>query len=163
MYFNDLCPQSHFLCLRKKNSVSNFNQFHFSIQSRRTMSKYRRPLSSKYPQVYGKFRALDEKNEKMIEYRIQDLPEADFHLALDLLVSDYMPDETFSSCLDLPQKPASVQSFRDLWHGEMMSKISIACYTNDDSNVLVSVDVLSVYSRDYKPCFEVNFLSFNFI
>jgi hypothetical protein len=120
------------------------------------MSHFTRPESFKFPQIFSRFKVAPHDEGKLTEYRIQDLPEDYFEAALDLLVADYLPDETFSACLGLHSSADSARAFRDLWRREMRSKLSIACFTNDERNELVAVDVLSVYSRDVVPCFEVS-------
>ncbi|KAG5684447.1 hypothetical protein PVAND_013681 [Polypedilum vanderplanki] len=111
------------------------------------MSHYIRPESFKFPQIYKKFKVYDGKENELIEYRIQDLPEEYYEATLDLLVSDFIPDETLITCLGLHKCAESIRAYRDLWLNEMRSKISIACFTNDENNELVAVDVLSVYTK----------------
>lgn len=58
------------------------------------MSKFEHPASLKFPLVFHTFKAKNNESDEIIEYRIQDLPEEDYKRAVDLMVSDFMPEET---------------------------------------------------------------------
>lgn len=113
------------------------------------MKKFTRPSSLTFPQTYYTFKAKDSESEALVDYRIQDLPEEDYERALDLLLSAFVPEENLCVCRDVPSDSVAMKELRAFWEKELNSKISIACYkNNDESNVLVGLNVLAVKSKD---------------
>lgn len=64
------------------------------------------------PKVYHKFMAMDKNNENLIEYRIQGLPREYFETATDLLLKDFISEESFNVALDLSSKINTNKHYR---------------------------------------------------
>lgn len=135
------------------------------------MPKFVRPSTLKFSQIYYTFKAKDKESDELVEYRIQDLPEEDFERALDLLLSDFVPEENLCACRDLTSDSVGMTEMRKFWENELQSKISVACF-NDKSNDLVGLNVLAVESKnddsscDDEVCqkiFKIKFKFYNFI
>jgi GNAT superfamily N-acetyltransferase len=112
------------------------------------MFKYKRPESLTFPQTYYKFNAKDKNSDKIVEYRVQDLPEEYFEQAVNFMVKYFIPDETLCMSLGIPSKAAPIKEFSDFWMGALKEKLSIACFKNDGSEELVGANVLLVSSKD---------------
>lgn len=112
------------------------------------MSKFKRPEKLSFPQIYYTFKAKDKNSENLIEYRVQDMPEEYFEQALEFMVKYFLPDETFCSSRDIPNKPSAVAEICEFWRDALKHRLSIACFRNDGSDELVAANVLMVSSKD---------------
>lgn len=115
------------------------------------MAKFVRPSTLNFPQIYYTFKAKDKDSDEIVEYRIQDLPIEDYERAVDMLLSDFVPEENFCVCRGLTSEPAAMAEIREFWKNELQNKISVACYRNNDkSNDLVGLNVLAVESKNHE-------------
>jgi hypothetical protein len=106
------------------------------------MSKFSRPTNCLYPQVYHIFKAKNKTGNKVIEYRIQDLPEDKFENALELLVTDFATEETLCVAKNITHSPMAFNEICYFWHEIFKQKLSIGCFTDD--NELVAVAAMTV-------------------
>lgn len=61
--------------------------------------KWTRPRTAEFPKIWTTFHARDIDSEKIVEYRIQDLPENRFADAVEHMVSNYLKDEPMTHVL----------------------------------------------------------------
>jgi hypothetical protein len=115
------------------------------------MLSFKRPSDLPFPIVYHKFKAKDKDSDEIIEYQIQDLLEEDYEQAVELLTTDYAPDESFSRCRGFPESPEAMAEFQRLWHLCLQIKISVGCYKSDGSRELVGANVLLVNDKNDDP------------
>jgi GNAT superfamily N-acetyltransferase len=136
------------------------------------MYQFKRPEDLEVPQIYYTFKAKDKNGDQLIEYRVQDLPQEHFEETVKFMVKYFLPDETFCSSKNIPNKPNAIESFSAFWLESLQENLSIACYKNDDSNELVAANVLIVSSKDdvepdvseatfYCECFAFDFNFFS--
>lgn len=111
------------------------------------MSKFVRPSSLSFPQVYHTFKAKNKAGDAEIEYRIEDLPESMFEEALKLLTTDFAPEETICVAKNITSNEAAMNEIRYYWHSQMKKKFSVGCFANDGSNELAGVAVMTVFSN----------------
>jgi hypothetical protein len=111
------------------------------------MYKFKRPESLKAPQTYYTFKAKDKNSEYIVEYRVQDLTEEYYDIALDLMVKYFLPDETFCSSKHITENETGVKVFSDFWRREFKEQLSIACF-KEGSDELISANCLRVNSKD---------------
>jgi hypothetical protein len=111
------------------------------------MYKFKRPVSLPHPQIYYTFTAKDKNSDCMVEYRVQDMPEECFEQAVDFMVKYFLPDETFCSSKNVPNKPSAIESFRAFWLDSLQQKLSTACFKNNGSEELVGANVLIVNTK----------------
>lgn len=109
------------------------------------MSK--RPENLDFPLIYYTFKAKDKNSDKIVEYRVQDLPEEYYEQTLDLLVKYFIPYETFCSSRDIANKPSTIKCIRDVWNGMLTQKLSIGCFKNDGSEEFIGANVLMMSSK----------------
>ena len=114
------------------------------------MYKYKRPESLDFPQIYYTFNVKDKNSDKIVEYRVQDVPVKYFELVADFMVNHFLPDETLCASRSVPEKPTAVEEFRTFWLETLKEKTSIGCFKNDESDELVGANVLLVNSKDDK-------------
>lgn len=60
---------------------------------------WRLPKTVKYPKIWRTFEARDVDSDKLIEYRIQSLPESRFDDAVNHMEAFYLKDEPVSRVL----------------------------------------------------------------
>lgn len=126
------------------------------------MCAFRRPESLTFPQVYSTFKGKDKTSNKIIEYRIQDLPAEFFDQAVDFMTKYFLPDETLCSAIDITSKPGAVQAIRDLWCNSLKKNLTLSCFRNDTSE-LVGLNVLVVKLKADTECFEQLLVMFKVI
>lgn len=112
------------------------------------LKMFKRPGNLDFPQVFYTFKAKDKNSDDVIEYRVQDLPEEFYDQAADFMVKYFLPDETFCSSRDIPNKPIATEIIRQFWNETIKHKLSIACFRNDGSDELVGANVLTVSSKN---------------
>ncbi len=61
--------------------------------------KWSRPQTTEFPKIWKTFFARDINSEKLIEYRIQDLPESRFEEAIKHMRANYLQDEPITNTL----------------------------------------------------------------
>jgi len=110
------------------------------------MCTFKRPDSLAFPQIYITFKGKDKSSDKIVEYRIQDLPKKYFDHAVNFMAKYFLPDETLGSAINITSKPGAVQAFRDLWHDSLRQNITIGCFKSDNDE-LVGLNVLVVKSK----------------
>lgn len=58
--------------------------------------QWKRPTTVKYPNVWATFKERDLNSDKLVEYRIQDVPESMFEAAIEHMVKYFIADEPAS-------------------------------------------------------------------
>lgn len=123
------------------------------------MYNFKRPESVAFPHVYYRFKAKDKSSEKMVDYRVQDLPEEMFEQATKFMVEKFLPFETICSSVKAHLIPAFCDQICDFWMKQFAEKLSIACFKDDGSKDLVAVNVMVVKSQDDKEVDAVDAVS----
>jgi hypothetical protein len=112
---------------------------------------FKRPENLSFPQIYYKFQAKDRDSDEIVDYYVQDLPTELYERAIELMVTDFLPDETMGTAQNVQEilktKPESVEEFRSVWRVFANEKLSLACFKSG-SNELVAVNFLLVNSKD---------------
>lgn len=121
------------------------------------MSKFVRPETLPFPEIFHKFKAKDKNSDDIIEYRVQDLPEDSFESALDLIAKHFVTHETFCVCKGIAERPKSVKAIVDYYREVIKNKLTLACFRDDK---LVGLNVFIVKSKfdDKDEEVEVRFL-----
>lgn len=108
-----------------------------------------RPENLQFPQTFYEFKAKDNKSDKIVEYRVQDLPEELYESALQLYLKDFFPDEVFCSSRKLQEKDFGFNELIDFWRDAFKNRLTLACFKNNgNNNELVAVNVMVINSKD---------------
>lgn len=118
---------------------------------------FSRPIE--FPTIYHTFTAKDKTGDKIIEYRVQDLPEELFDQALENMKQFYLPEENFAIATRILEDPEAIEDFFSFWKKALKQKVSLACFTNDGSEEFVGVNILYVSSKDDPPIDKTTFKS----
>lgn len=106
-----------------------------------------RPDSVDFPMTYTRFQALDcESDERLVEYRIEDLQESRFQDAVNIIRDKHLVDEPMKSSKGVRDCPISVQEMIDNLHNMLRQNISLVCY-KDGSDEIVAVNILGVITE----------------
>lgn len=105
--------------------------------------------SCKTPKIYYKFEAKDRDSDELINYRIQDLPEELYEMALELYVKEFIPDEILSSSRDVHKNPLAVEDLVNIWREVMKQRLILACFRDIDTenDEIVAVNILYISSK----------------
>ncbi|KAG5684453.1 hypothetical protein PVAND_013687 [Polypedilum vanderplanki] len=121
------------------------------------MSKFTRPAYLKFPQIYSTFKALNKAGDAEIEYQIRDLPEDLFEKAMEILMKEFVPEETICVACDLKNnKPACDDSYM-IWYETLLERFSVGCFTNDGSDELAGVTIMTVPTLNFDPFENMQF------
>jgi hypothetical protein len=111
------------------------------------MYSWSRPENVEFPMIYSRFQALDsESDERLVEYRIEDLQEDRFEDAVNIIRDKHLIDEPMKSSKGVRDCPISVQEMiENLW-GMLRQNISLVCY-KEGSDEIVAVNILGVITE----------------
>lgn len=112
------------------------------------MTSFIRPSDLPFPTIYHKFQAKDKDSDEIVEYRIQDLLEEDYEKGIDMMISEYCPDESFNRCRGVSDNPEAIKEKRMIWRKHVDKKLSVGCYKTDVSNELVGICIFSVHVKN---------------
>jgi hypothetical protein len=106
-----------------------------------------RPANVEFPITYSRFQALDcESDERLVEYRIEDLQEERFEDAVNIIRDKHLIDEPMKSSKGVRDCPISVQEMiENLW-SMLRQNISLVCY-KEGSDEIVAVNILGVITE----------------
>lgn len=66
-----------------------------------TNLKWKRPVTTEFPKVWHTFKARDLDSDKLVEYRIQDLPLERAEEAFEHMFANYIKDEPIGQVLGI--------------------------------------------------------------
>lgn len=115
--------------------------------SLRMSYSWSRPENVDFPLTYSRFQALDcESDERLVEYRIEDLQEDRFEDAVNIIRDKHLIDEPMKSSKGVRDCPISVQEMiENLWN-MLRQNISLVCY-KEGSDEIVAVNILGVITE----------------
>ena len=109
--------------------------------------------------IYYKFKAKDKDSDEVIDYRIQDLPENLYGIALELYLKEFLPDETMLASRGVHRNQLAVEDIANLWREVMKQRLILSCFRDNDvkNDEIVAVNILYVCSKnsEKKIDFEV--------
>lgn len=129
--------------------------------------KWTRPNAVEYPKVWRTFQARDLDSDKLVEYRVQDLPESHFEIAIEHMVEHFMRDEPTMAILgevfpyipfflvkfhkivistDAVNDPDHINTRRLAYHSLLPQRAALACF-RADSDELVGLCMGFVVTR----------------
>lgn len=108
---------------------------------------WKRPENIAHPQVWIRFMAPDsDQNGKLVEYRVQDLPEERFADAIDFMSGYYLESSPMISSTDISLDTAAVQEFKDGSWFVVNQKMTLVCF-KENSDEIVGLNFLIVFNK----------------
>lgn len=119
---------------------------------------WKRPSDLKFPVQYYKFvtRDSDKDNGKLVEYRVEDIPESRYEEACRFMVKHFVPYEPKLVARKGQDDPLVLEDYYNKYMHGIKQKVSVACLKRG-SDEFVGVNILEVLGRnDSSYGFEVN-------
>lgn len=106
-----------------------------------------RPSTVRFPVQYHKFVTVDCDTNKLVEYRVEDIPESRFDEACRFMVRHFVPFEPKLVARNGQNDPSVLEDYYNLYMHAIRQKVSVACFKRG-SNELVGVNILEVLGRN---------------
>jgi len=122
---------------------------------------WQRPLGLKFPALYYKFVTTDCKSDRLVEYKIQDIPADRHHEACEFMVKHFVSHEPKIVARNGHNDPLVVEDYYTKFMLGIKQQVSVACFKRG-SNEFVAVNILEVLGRNddnSSAGFEVRLLS----
>ncbi|XP_031616505.1 uncharacterized protein LOC116336654 isoform X2 [Contarinia nasturtii] len=109
--------------------------------------KWRRPETIEFPKVWHTFKVRDMDTDKLVEYRIQDLPSDRTEEILEHLVANFIQDAPVLQAFEGAKDPNLIEDYKLMWRKMIDQNVSLVCF-KEDSNEIVGANVLFVIKKD---------------
>ena len=87
-----------------------------------------RPVNVPFPNVWLRFKAKDTESDKLVEYRIQDLPEDRFEDAIQHMTDNYLVDEPIAKSLGCVQGDPELRAdFERIIRAVLPQRMAVVC------------------------------------
>lgn len=98
---------------------------------------------------YYKFVSGDEKCDKLVEYKIRDIPENRYDEACKFMLSYFVPYEPKLVARNAQNDPNVLEDCYYVYMRALKQKVSVGCFKRG-SDEFVGINILEVIGRDYK-------------
>lgn len=125
---------------------------------------WRRPRELAFPVKYYKFVTRDKDSNRLVEYRVEDIPESRYEEACKFMVKHFIPHEPKLVKRNGQNDPLVIEDYYNKFLLGIKQKVSVACFKKG-SDEFVAVNILEVLGReDSSFNFEVShFLAKNYL
>lgn len=116
---------------------------------------WQRPDELFFPVKYYKFVTRDKGSDKLVEYRVEDIPESRYEEACRFMVKHFVPFEPKLVARNGQNDPLVLEDYYNKYMHGIQQKVSVACFKRG-SDEFVGVNILEVLGKNYsKSYFEV--------
>lgn len=124
------------------------------VKRLKMVTKFVRPKDSLFPLIYHTFKAKSLDGDELVEYYIQDLTESHYEKAVELLIKNFMPEESFQMAINLAGTDYAAEVYKIYFTAAFQERCSLGCFVSG-THVLVGVDVMTVKSKGEEEEFKV--------
>ncbi|XP_053681713.1 uncharacterized protein LOC128732481 [Sabethes cyaneus] len=110
------------------------------------MSSWTRPVDVSHPRVWHTFEARDPNGNRLVRYRVQDLPDDRVDEAIEHMKTFFLRDEPMCSSVGLDKDPVALEEFSQMWQTIAKQRVAIVCF-REGSDEIVGLNMLTVVSR----------------
>ncbi|EAT34935.1 AAEL012863-PA [Aedes aegypti] len=110
------------------------------------MGSWNRPSGIEWPRVWIRFQARDVDSDRMVEYRVQDLPEDRVRDAIDHMKKHFLRDEPMCGSVGLYKDADALEEFDLLWQDVARQRVAVVCF-REGSDEIVGLNMLTVVSK----------------
>lgn len=119
------------------------------VKRLKMVTKFVRPKDSLYPLIYHTFKAKSLEGDDLVEYYIQDLTESHYEKAVELLIKNFMPEESFQMAINLAGLDFAAEIYRIYYTPIFQERCSLGCFVSG-THELVGVDAMKVKNKGGK-------------
>ncbi|XP_070495432.1 uncharacterized protein [Chironomus tepperi] len=98
------------------------------------------------PKTHSIFKSKCNMTGKIVDYKIQDLPEGRYYEAVELFVRDYLQCEPICVSRQMSDNENTTNEFKKMWMDTIRQGITIGCF--NDVGTMVGVNILMVTKKD---------------
>uniref|UniRef100_A0A182JE85 Uncharacterized protein n=1 Tax=Anopheles atroparvus TaxID=41427 RepID=A0A182JE85_ANOAO len=114
---------------------------------------WKRPENVPYPAVWHTFQAKDTDSDRLVTYRVQDLPESRFEEAVAHMLEHFVFDEPTCRAKNIVGEQQSVDEIADLWREFVKQKLVIVCFKEGDDEI-AGMNMLYIAEQDDKEQYQ---------
>ncbi|XP_052869714.1 uncharacterized protein LOC128275297 [Anopheles cruzii] len=114
---------------------------------------WKRPESVPYPSVWLTFQAKDTDNDRLVTYRVQDLPEDRFEDAIAHMTEHFAYDEPTCRAKNIVEEKQSMDEIADLWREFIKFRLVVVCF-KEGSDEIAGMNMLYASSKDEKDAYK---------
>lgn len=114
---------------------------------------WKRPENVPYPKVWHTFQAKDTDSDRLVSYRVQDLPEERFDEAIAHMLEYFVFDEPTCRAKNIVGEPQSVQEIGDLWRIMVKLRLVLVCF-KEGSDEIAGMNMLYIAEKDDKSEYQ---------
>lgn len=111
------------------------------------IDRWERDPHLKFPSKFAKFVSSDIHSSKLVEYRIEDIPESRYEEACDFMVKHFVPYEPKLVARNGSADPLVLEDYYNKYLYGIRQRVSVACYKRG-SDEFVGVNILEVLGRN---------------
>lgn len=108
---------------------------------------WRRPGELNFPVKYYKFVTREPDSNKLVEYRVEDIPESRYEEACRFMVKHFIPHEPKLVARNGQNDPLVIEDYYNKFMLGVKQKVSLACFKKG-SDEFVAVNILEVLGRN---------------
>lgn len=112
---------------------------------------WQRPSELFLPVKYYKFVTKDKDSDKLVEYRVEDIPESRYEEACRFMVKHFVPHEPKLVARNGQSDPLVLEDYYNKYMHGIKQKVSVACFKRG-SDEFVGVNILEVLGRNSSGC-----------
>lgn len=101
------------------------------------------------PVCYYEFVSGDENCDKLVEYKIQDIPENRYDEACKFMLSYFVPYEPKLVARNAQNDQSVLEDYHYVYMRALQQKVSVGCFKRG-SDEFVGINVLEVMGRDWQ-------------
>lgn len=117
-----------------------------SMTNQKKTQAWQRPEGSN-PVCYYKFVSGNEKCDKLVEYKIRDIPENRYEEACKFMLSYFVPYEPKLVARNAQNDQSVLDDCHYVYMRALQQKVSVACFKRG-SDEFVGINILEVLERD---------------
>ncbi|XP_035781612.1 uncharacterized protein LOC118460950 [Anopheles albimanus] len=114
---------------------------------------WKRPESVPYPCVWHTFQAKDTDSDRLVTYRVQDLPEDRFEEAIAHMIEYFVYDEPTCRAKNIVGEKQSVDEIAALWREFVQFRLVLVCF-KEGSEEIAGMNMLFVSSANDPDTYE---------
>jgi hypothetical protein len=119
----------------------------FSATMMTEVPHWKRPSHLGFPTIYYTFVANDKNGNKLVQYKVADIPEERYEEACRFMVKHFVPSEPKLIARNAINDPDVLEDYSNKFMHGIQQKVSVACFRRG-SPEFVGINILEVLGRN---------------